>query len=169
MRKGSFKLFFHRKLSISSLFASTGDPKQLPVLTLSSSSSKNLFERSLFERLQSLNFPVLLLRNQYRMHEDIAAFPSKHFYSNKLITANNVKERPTPSWACPAFPTLCFWDLNGRDMSAGVNGHGFTNVEEATFITRTILSTFANTFLTRSDIVTVGIISFYKDQVSCPA
>jgi hypothetical protein len=51
-------------------------------------------------------------------------------------------------------------------MSTGANGHGFANIEEASFITQTILSTFANTFLKRSDIVTVGIISFYKDQVS---
>lgn len=140
------------------------------MLTLSGSSPNNSFERSLFERLQSLNFPTILLRNQYRMHEDIAAFPSKQFYHGKLITPDSVKDRPTPAWSsCPCFTTICFWDINGRNMSTGANGHGFANIEEASFITQTILSTFANTFLKRSDIVTLGIISFYKDQVSCLA
>jgi hypothetical protein len=140
------------------------------VLTLSGSSTNNFFERSLFERLESLNFPTILLRNQYRMHDDIAAFPSKQFYCGKLITPDSVKDRPTPSWyRCPCFPTICFWDINGRNMSTGANGFGFTNIDEASFITQTILSTFAHTFLEGSDIITVGIISFYKDQVSCAA
>ncbi|KAL7542964.1 hypothetical protein ACHAXR_012270 [Thalassiosira sp. AJA248-18] len=144
-----------------------GDPKQLPVLTLSGSSSKNkLFERSLFERLQSLSFPTILLRKQYRMHEDIAAFPSQEFYQGKLLTPDSVKERTTPPWSCPCFPTLCFWDICGRNTSSGSMGHGFTNNQEADFVTKTILSTFARSFLQRADAeVTVGIISFYRDQV----
>ena len=52
-------------------------------------------------------------------------------------------------------------------MTSGVNGYGFTNRAEADFITGTILSAFAHAFSKRSDTeVTVGIISFYKDQVS---
>eukprot|EP00580_Thalassiosira_gravida_P011382 CAMPEP_0201635100 /NCGR_PEP_ID=MMETSP0493-20130528/7767_1 /ASSEMBLY_ACC=CAM_ASM_000838 /TAXON_ID=420259 /ORGANISM="Thalassiosira gravida, Strain GMp14c1" /LENGTH=462 /DNA_ID=CAMNT_0048107027 /DNA_START=243 /DNA_END=1631 /DNA_ORIENTATION=+ len=144
-----------------------GDPKQLPVLTLSGSSPNNkLFECSLFERLQSLNFPTILLRRQYRMHENIAAFPSEQFYQGKLITPVSVKDRLKPSWICPCFPTLCFWDTNGRNMTANHMGHGFMNKEEADFITHTLLSTLAHTFLNKADVeVTVGIISFYRDQV----
>lgn len=101
-----------------------GDPKQLPVLTLSGSSSNNkLFERSLFERLQSLNFPTILLRNQYRMHEDIAAFPSEQFYQGKLITSDSVKVRSKPSWSCSCFPTICFWDTHGRNMAPNPMGY----------------------------------------------
>jgi len=140
-----------------------GDPKQLPVLTLSSSSSNST---SLFERLQSLNFPTILLRNQYRMHEDIASFPSQQFYEGKLITPDSVKIRSKPSWSCPCFPTICFWDINGQNMAANPMGYGFTNKEEADFITHTILSTLAHTFSKQSEVdVTVGIISFYRDQV----
>jgi len=144
-----------------------GDPKQLPVLSLAGSSSyQKLFERSLFERLQSLNFPVILLRNQYRMHEDIASFPSEQFYKGKLITPDSVKNRSKSSWSCPCFPSLCFWDIRGRNMIANKNGQGFSNKEEATFITRTILCTLADTFLKKSEShVTVGIISFYRDQI----
>lgn len=100
------------------------------------------------------------------MHEEIAAFPSQEFYDGRLITPDSIKDRMTPSWSSPCFPTLCFWDTNGQKMSPGPNGHGFINRDEADFITQTILSTFAHTFLKQSDTeVTVGIISFYKDQV----
>ena len=147
----------------------TGDPQQLPVLTLSGFSTDNkLYERSLFERLQSLNFPTILLRNQYRMHEDIAAFPSEQFYQGKLISPNSIKDRPPPAWAtCPCFPPVCFWDTNGRNMPNSNGSRGFCNNEEVEFITRTVLSTFVHTFSERSnEVVTIGIISFYKDQVS---
>ncbi|KAL7442955.1 hypothetical protein ACHAXH_008443 [Discostella pseudostelligera] len=143
-----------------------GDPQQLPVLTLSGSSTDNkLYERSLFERLQSLNFPTILLRNQYRMHEDIAAFPSQQFYQGKLITPNSIKDRPAPPWStCPCFPPVCFWDTNGHNVPD--SGCGFRNNQEVEFITKSILSTFAQTFLNRSDeVVSIGIISFYRDQV----
>ncbi len=52
-------------------------------------------------------------------------------------------------------------------MPNGNGSRGFCNNEEVEFITRTMLSTFANTFLERSkEVVTIGIISFYKDQVN---
>jgi hypothetical protein len=44
-------------------------------------------------------------------------------------------------------------------------GNGWNNADEASFITRTMLTIFAQTWK-RPDIITVGIISFYKDQVS---
>lgn len=144
-----------------------GDPKQLPVLTHSDSlSSSKLFECSLFERLQSLNFPTIFLRTQYRMHEDIAAFPSKQFYHGKLITPASVKARPEPSWlSCPCFPTICFWDTR-QDMAANPLGYGYRNSYEADFIVNRILCALADSSAMRSNVeVTVGIISFYKDQV----
>ncbi len=137
------------------------------MLTLSGSSTDNkLYERSLFERLQSLNFPTILLRNQYRMHEDIAAFPSQQFYQGKLITPNSIKDRQAPPWStCPCFPPVCFWDTNGHNVPD--SGCGFRNNQEVEFITKSILSTFAQTFLNRSDeVVSIGIISFYRDQVN---
>jgi superfamily I DNA and/or RNA helicase len=140
-----------------------GDPQQLPVLTLSSS-HHNIYERSLFERLQKLNWPTILLREQYRMHESIAMFPSQEFYQGQLVTSINVKNR-APAWQPnPCFNTLAFWDSNGSKLSK--RGNGYANKEEVDFIIRVLLSTFAKEYLVRSDInLTVGIISFYKDQV----
>jgi len=144
-----------------------GDPQQLPVLTLSGSSSHNkIFERSLFERLQKLNWPTIMLRHQYRMHEDIAAFPSEQFYSSKLITPKSIQSRVVPWSRHPCFPTIAFWDVNGKHVSNSATGHGYKNREEADFIMGTILSTFSHIFMTRSDQpISVGVISFYKDQV----
>ena len=150
--------------------ALVGDPHQLPVLTLSGSRAGNrLFERSLFERLHSLNHPAILLRTQYRMAEDIAAFPSEEFYGGKLITPEEVLCRRSPRWVSnPCFPTVCFWDVRGKNAAncRSNNSNVFTNVEEADFIIFTLLKTFAHTYLTRSDkVLSIGIISFYSDQV----
>jgi len=144
-----------------------GDPQQLPVLTLSNSSGSKLLERSLFERLYSLNYPTILLRSQYRMHEKIAAFPSQLFYNGMLTTPDVIKERAAPPWDCPCLPTMCFWDTCGRNMTSSNNHRGFSNKVEANFITGTLLSTFARTFLKRSkSVITIGVISFYRDQVN---
>jgi len=145
-----------------------GDPKQLPALTVARNPCyKSLHERSLFERLQRLNFPTTLLRNQYRMHKSIAAFPSEQFYEGKLITSDSVTNRNLSPWySCPCFPVACFWDVNGQQNSRSRHS-GETNWLEANFITKKVLYTLAHTFLRQADEqITVGIISFYRDQVN---
>lgn len=145
-----------------------GDPRQLPVLSLATNQSKkSLYERSLFERLQNLQWPTFLLRQQYRMHDSIATFPSKQFYDGKLITSDSVKNRQLPPWSShPCFPTLCFWDTKG-----GSEAGGFANTEESDFILRKIMSSFVRGYSDAKDAnvstipISVGIISFYKDQV----
>lgn len=64
-----------------------GDPQQLPATVLSQRGKDLLFERSLFERLQTAGCPVHMLQVQYRMHPHIREFPSKHFYENQLLDA----------------------------------------------------------------------------------
>ncbi len=146
-----------------------GDPRQLPVLSLATNQSKkSLYERSLFERMQNLQWPTILLRQQYRMHKGIAMFPSNQFYEGKLITSESVKNRLLPPWANdPCFPTICFWDTK----RAGQNeAQDFTNTDESDFILRRIMATFVNryagaTYEDDPNPISVGIISFYKDQV----
>lgn len=43
-------------------------------------------------------FPVKLLSVQYRMHPEIRAFPSRHFYDNRLIDGKCVLEQPPASF-----------------------------------------------------------------------
>lgn len=61
-----------------------GDPQQLPATVLSKRSKALAFERSLFERLMLAGWPLKMLSVQYRMHPQIRAFPSAHFYQGNL-------------------------------------------------------------------------------------
>lgn len=51
------------------------------------------------ERLQKLGGPWIhvLLTRQYRMHEDICAFPSRKYYEDRLTTDQSVLDRQ-PLW-----------------------------------------------------------------------
>ena len=61
-----------------------GDPQQLPATILSQRGKDLMFDRSLFERLQTAGCPVHTLQVQYRMHPFIREFPSRYFYENSL-------------------------------------------------------------------------------------
>lgn len=54
-----------------------GDPCQLPPTVLSRAAEAALLAQSMFERLARAGWPVTLLREQYRMHPLISAFPSR--------------------------------------------------------------------------------------------
>ena len=62
-----------------------GDPQQLPATILSLDAKRRGYDTSLFERLQRGGYPCHMLRTQYRMHPSIRAFPSAHFYHNRLV------------------------------------------------------------------------------------
>ena len=69
-----------------------GDPQQLaptlpvPQISVDSELPVGKLSVTLFHRLQRV-LPSILLTEQYRMHPEIAAFPSTKFYEGKLITA----------------------------------------------------------------------------------
>uniref|UniRef100_A0A7S4S262 Helicase ATP-binding domain-containing protein n=1 Tax=Ditylum brightwellii TaxID=49249 RepID=A0A7S4S262_9STRA len=140
-----------------------GDPQQLPVLLFSQSSKRAHFGRSLFERLQLNGWPVNVLRMQYRMHDEIVRFPSMHFYSGQLITSSNVRGRGLATWSShPCFPPYRFWNLNKGIMKRSAEG-GVSNQDEYMFIRR-LLNEFGILF-NRVRPISIGIISFYNDQV----
>lgn len=68
-----------------------GDACQLRATVLSKDASKCSFGRSLFERLDVAGYPKQMLQIQYRMHPDIACFPSKRFYGGKLINDSRMQ------------------------------------------------------------------------------
>ena len=140
-----------------------GDPKQLPVMTFSQDAQRCRTDRSLFERLYESGWPIHLLRYQYRMHEEIASFPSRTFYDNMLITSKCVLNREKQSWYSHyAFPPYLFWNVNGA-MTRGPNG-GITNDYEAVFTCR-LLNDFRLAMPNVRE-VSIGIITFYNDQAS---
>ena len=67
-----------------------GDPQQLPATVLSQEAKQRGLGRSLFERLQCAGHPVTMLRTQFRMHAAIRAFPSRHFYDDRLKDAEPI-------------------------------------------------------------------------------
>jgi len=140
-----------------------GDPQQLPVLSFSREAKRCNADRSLFERLQQNGWPIHMLRYQYRMHEEIASFPSKMFYENLLKTSQCVQNRPAALWHHHyAFPPYVFWDVRGI-MTSSKNG-GLNNLGEAVFVCR-MLHAFSSTMPRVRDI-SIGIITFYNEQVA---
>lgn len=140
-----------------------GDPKQLPAMTFSKDAKRCRTDRSLFERLYENGWPIHLLRYQYRMHEEIAKFPSRAFYSNLLQTSNCVLNRDQRPWhRHDLFPPYLFWDFNG-EMKRGPNG-GITNDDEALFVCR-LMNKFKLEMQNVRDI-SIGIITFYNDQAT---
>ncbi|KAF0689563.1 hypothetical protein As57867_018918, partial [Aphanomyces stellatus] len=91
-----------------------GDPQQLSATVFSRTSAQSLYERSLFERLESCGHPVHMLRTQYRSHPVISTFPRHYFYGGLLQDGDNVRQ---PSYTkpyhalAPAFQPLVFWNL----------------------------------------------------------
>ncbi|GAX74067.1 hypothetical protein CEUSTIGMA_g1517.t1, partial [Chlamydomonas eustigma] len=69
-----------------------GDPKQLPATVISPLAASMGYDRSLFERLQQLGIPMLMLDVQYRMHPQISHFPRMQFYNGKVDDGDNVKD-----------------------------------------------------------------------------
>ena len=73
---------------------------------------------SLFERLQACGLPPLLLNTQYRMHPEIAAWPSKQFYSRRLQSAVTPEQRPSPrglAWPSADVP-IAFVRVVGSEL-----------------------------------------------------
>jgi ATP-dependent RNA/DNA helicase IGHMBP2 len=104
-----------------------GDPKQLPPTTKSTLAEK-VFHPVLMEKCMQ-KYPQFteMLRVQYRMHENIMAFPSKHFYENKLIAHTNCKsEHKHP---------FTFIDTagSGWEESTDASNGSIQNLGEATF------------------------------------
>ncbi|XP_037780251.1 uncharacterized protein LOC119576677 [Penaeus monodon] len=74
-----------------------GDHKQLPATVISQLAQNKNLKQSLFERffyryvieLQMDNL-IHSLNVQYRMHPEIADWPCKHFYLNKLVTSPEI-------------------------------------------------------------------------------
>jgi hypothetical protein len=110
-----------------------GDPRQLPATCFLNGPIAKLYERSLFERFEQAGYPVHMLQTQYRMHPEICAFPSAHFYQNKLQNAESVSG---PSHAAffhqdPRFAPYLVFDIEGQEQ---LSGHSMSNAVEAKFV-----------------------------------
>lgn len=130
-----------------------GDPNQLPATIFSQKSLAHKYDQSLFERLMKSQYPVNILKTQYRMHPEISSVIGDNFYAQKLNNWEGlIAEEPltTPK---------SFMIFHMEDAPEFTYKKSFRNLVEAKAI-----KDFA-IYLTKY-YEDIGIISPYSQQVS---
>jgi predicted DNA helicase len=143
-----------------------GDPNQLPPTVLSQQAASLKYEQSLFVRMFNKHQDrVHMLNVQFRMHPDIAEFPSKEFYNGKLETGNTNLERTKKSWHDDfLFSPYRFFNVKGSHERSERTKSLF-NKKEA-MVAFQLYRALENK-IGHSEIAgKVGIISPYKQQVN---
>ncbi|SIS19694.1 DEAD/DEAH box helicase [Natronorubrum thiooxidans] len=134
-----------------------GDHKQLPPYCADESMQDEEMHISLFEYLleRYSDDISVLLRKQYRMNEEIAAFPNDAFYGGKLKTADRCRD-----WTVDDLKPIMGVDIDG-DEQRETHGNSFYNIEEAEAVAKQV-KLLVQSGLDPSDI---GVITAYSGQV----
>lgn len=129
-----------------------GDPKQLPPTIMSKADAvkaspflhKSL-ETTLFDRIETMHPKIKrVLTTQYRMHKDIATFPSDTLYESELISDPSVAERTLADLVGDGTSddpdltaTVIFYDTNTCRMHDMVEeGESTSNPQEAEIVVK---------------------------------
>ncbi|MBE9603075.1 IGHMBP2 family helicase [Pedobacter sp. MC2016-24] len=140
-----------------------GDHCQLSPTIKSNEAAKGGLNKTLLEKCV-IQHPeaVVLLEEQYRMHESIMGYSSKVFYEDKLFANANVAAHLLFEGDLP----IEFIDTAGCGFEEKLEGTSATNPEEAAFLYRH-LSQLTETLVQHhaTDFPTIGIISPYKQQI----
>ncbi|HEX8607926.1 MAG TPA: AAA domain-containing protein [Pedobacter sp.] len=141
-----------------------GDHCQLSPTIKSAEAAKKGLSKTLLEKTVAL-YPeaVVLLEEQYRMHQDIMGYSSRVFYGGLLKAHESVAERLLFSNDKP----LLFIDTAGRGFEEKQEGTSVVNPDEATFLL-THLADYTAILRTHYDLVDfpkIGIIAPYQEQV----
>ena len=141
-----------------------GDHCQLPPTIISEEAAKKGLNKTLMEKNVQLHpEAVVLLEEQYRMHESIMEYASAIFYESKLkansaVAGNLLFEEDEP---------LLFIDTAGCGFEEKLEGTSTSNPEEAAFLLRH-LSGMVETLKERKGkekFPSVAVISPYREQV----
>lgn len=121
--------------------------------------SNTLLEKSVLLHPES----VVLLKEQYRMHQDIMAYSSKVFYEDKLQAHASVASR----LLFTDDEALTFIDTSGCSFDEKLDGTSTTNPDEASFLIRHLVNLTEKIIENNSpeSFPSVAIISPYKQQV----
>lgn len=121
-------------------------------------------EVTLLEKLvRRYSEAVILLEEQYRMHEQIMSYSSNTFYEGRLRAHATVAGHTLFEGAGP----LNFIDTAGCGYDERIEGKGITNPEEAAFLVRHVVQ-LVNQLAEHypaADFPTLAIISPYRNQV----
>ncbi|MDB5193746.1 MAG: helicase, partial [Segetibacter sp.] len=141
-----------------------GDHCQLPPTIKSDEAARKGLITTLMEKCFELHpEAVVLLEEQYRMHENIMGFSSKEFYEGRLKAHASVAERLLFTEDKP----LAFIDTAGCGFDEKLEGTSISNPEEAGFLLKH-LSNYVNQLKTTypvTEFPTIAVISPYKHQV----
>ncbi len=141
-----------------------GDHCQLPPTVKSEEAARAGLNKTLMEKNVLLHpEAVVLLEEQYRMHETIMGYSSGIFYEHRLKAHPSVATHALFQGDSP----LAFIDTAGCGFEEKPEGAGLSNPEEAAFLIKhaTRLITELRTHYTASDFPSIAIISPYRNQV----
>lgn len=141
-----------------------GDHCQLPPTIQSNEAAQNGLAHTLFEKCVELHpETVTLLKEQYRMHEDIMKFSSKTFYEG-LLFANASQ---ATALLFPDDAPILFIDTAGCGFDEKAENHKISNPEEAGFLLQHLsqyLSILSEYHLDEPH-PNIAIISPYREQI----
>jgi hypothetical protein len=141
-----------------------GDHNQLPPTIKSEEAARNGLEKTLMEKALQLHAgSVIMLDEQYRMHEMIMGYSSEVFYKGKLKANAAVAHRLLFEGDAP----LSFVDTAGCGYEEKTEGTRISNPEEAAFLFRH-LSQFADRLAAHysaENFPTIAVISPYRQQI----
>jgi len=149
-----FKLGFSKLVMV-------GDHEQLPATVTSRKAQQLDYQQSLFGRLFSYFTgisgegvgetvsPVLRLVTQYRMHEEIATWPSRYFYGGKLTYGGQDR--------ASCLPPYTVLEVAGETRQQG--GHCWNQQEQVV-----VMDTIHAIKALVGDKLTIGVITFYAKQ-----
>lgn len=141
-----------------------GDHCQLPPTIKSVEAAQGGLNNTLLEKCVALHpEAVVLLEEQYRMHEAIMGFSSKEFYGNRLQAHPSVAHR----LLFPGDQPLLFIDTAGCGFEEKWEGTSISNPEEASLLVKHLNSLVnqLQSFYKASELPNIGVISPYKHQV----
>lgn len=138
-----------------------GDPKQLEATILYHGKYRKMLLNSMFDRIEKYVDPIML-NQQYRMNKEIAVFPSKHFYGNKLKDAESIhrdKEKLFHQDESGCFRPFLFFDVVGAEKKRA--NSSLINLVEIQFIEQLLLRFMKNQKYLE-EVESVGIITPYS-------
>jgi senataxin len=148
-----------------------GDTLQLPATVMSRRAMDLGLAKSLHERLMyDCKYDHIMLNVQYRMHHEIAGFPSARFYEKKLLNGPNVTNSEYVNGAI-LFNRLPYSFLQLEGQQEQVTGGSWQNRLEAETIVELILQLKQLTEASLSKgwcgSDRIRVITFYLAQVAC--
>ena len=141
-----------------------GDHCQLPPTVKSDEAARGGLGTTLMEKNVRLHpEAVVLLEEQYRMHETIMGYPGGAFYDNRLRAHSSVAAHTLFAGDTP----LSFVDTAGCGYEERQEGSGLSNPEEAAFLLKhaTRFVTELSAYYPAADFPSIAIISPYRLQV----